>query len=424
MNRRRPVAILLAVWITLQAVAHAEESDELLSCIRNAGDVDADGTCDLMIADRSTSRNVVWIVSGKTHDVLLALHPKVETQPVVGCMDSLGDVNGDGKSDVIVCWRMNNRPFEPVTGHACVYCGLDGGFLYVFSDTWTAAAARDIDADGRPDILLGASHLWRYSKPARVEVRSGRDGSLILEKLSQVQPAFNLDGVITVPTDLFGNSLAGLGDVDGDGQGDFAVGAPGFTTFLEPSRGRVEIFSGRDGHSIATMRAGSEPIANPGWSMAALDDVDRDGVCDLLVGTLHRYATVCSGRDLRRIYSTNTRLMGAMDAFSSSLDRLGDIDGDGISEWIVGANEVPGSFDVGYAQVYSSKDGKLLRVDFESRKVGVDVCGLGDVNGDGVPDEAIACPLESWVRLLSGKDGTLIHQIDVAKLREATPKTR
>ncbi len=74
--------------------------------------------------------------------------------------------------------------------------------------------------------------------------------------------------------------------------------------------------------------------------------------------------------------------------------------------------------------VYSGKDGGLLRVDFDSKKLGFHVCGRGDINSDRVPDEAIACPTESWVRLLSGKDGTLIHEIDVARLRKEAPKSR
>jgi hypothetical protein len=226
---------------------------------------------------------------------------------------------------------------------------------------------------------------------------------------------------------LFGASLAGVGDTDGDGHGDFVVGAPGEGPPGQGGApGAIELFSGRDGRALARETADPSRPENLGWSMAAVGDVDEDGTCDVLVGSLHRYAEVFSGKGLRRIHRAESRGgIRIMDAFASSLDRVGDVNGDGVVDWIIGANEtVAGMFDEGYAQVYSGKYGELLRIDFHSDKLGVDVCGIGDVNGDGVPDEAIACPSQSWVRLLSGKVGKLLHEIDVAKLRESTPKKR
>jgi hypothetical protein len=408
--------------------ARADEFDELQSCVRGAGDVDGDGTPDLMIADRAKSGGPVWIVSGKTRERLLALSPRVACESIAGTMDRLGDINGDGASDLVVCWRPPTAPIvlDPAgkpAGHACIYSGRDGSVLFEFRETWTAASGGDINGDGTPDVLLGASQLWRMMKPGRVQARSGRDGAVLLEVLDAAPTSEDPGKLGADWPNLFATSLAGLGDVDGDGRGDFVVGAPG----TGGSAGTVELRSGRDGHAIARVSGSSEKPDSLGSSLAPVGDVDGDGACDVLVGAIHRYATICSGRDLRRLQTVTSRGGYVVaDAFASSVDRLGDIDGDGIGDWIVGANESLGDamFDEGYAQIYSGKDGKLLRVDFESKQLGVDVCGLGDINGDGVPDEAIACPSKSWVKLHSGKDGKLIHELDVAKLREPTPKPR
>ncbi len=392
------VGIVAALSILATRV-RADEIDGLHSCIRRAGDVDGDGISDLMIADRSKTGGPVWIVSGKSRGVLLQLRPKVASDPIARALDCLGDINGDGASDVVVCWRpvpgsydLNTTPI----GHACVYSGRDGSTMFDFRGAWYVAAAGDVDADGTPDILLGS---------ARVQVKSGRDARTVIEFLPGVHAT----------------ALAGIGDVDGDRHTDILVGAPGLD---RRSPGTIVVFSGREGRVLARLEGESEKGENLGWSMATVGDVDRDGIRDVLVGGLHTSAVVCSGRNLHRIQTVGSRGGHVVaDAFASSVDRLGDVDGDGVDDWIIGANESV-LFDQGYAQVYSGKDAKLLRVEFESRRFGVDVCGVGDVDGDAVADEAIACPGEGWVRLLSGKNGKLIERIDFAKLRESTPKPR
>src|SRR5258708_33960056 len=98
-----------------------------------------------------------------------------------------------------------------------------------------------------------------------------------------------------------------------------------------------------------------------GWSLAKAGDLDRDGIGDLLVGALSIYARVLSGRDLHTILQFPSHCgTSYIDAFASSLDSIGDIDGDGYPDLIVGANEAV-AFDEGYAEVYSGRDGTRLR---------------------------------------------------------------
>ncbi len=394
-------ALGVGLFAVTSLSAAVDDINGLQSSVRSAGDIDNDGAPDLMITDSEG----VLVVSGKTREMLLTLKPERTGFGFASSMASLGDVNSDERCDVAVTWAGSDL--------ACVYSGLDARTLFTVRSAWRVASAGDVNRDGTPDLLVGLRGVnWPDYSGNCVQIRCGLDGAVLLERR----------GSSNSFSELFGESIAGLGDTDGDGYGDFVVGSPS----EDYSPGAIELFSGRDGHSIA--RVAGEAFQSLGWSMVPVGDCDGDGICDVLVGAIHRHATVYSGKDLRRIHSVKSRGgIAWMDAFASSLDRLGDVDADGIDDWIVGANESfrPPFFDEGYAQVYSGKDGRLLRVEFESMEVGVDVCGLGgDVNDDGVADEVIVCPIEGWMRVLSGKDGKLIEQIDLSKLRESTPKPR
>ncbi len=405
-------SILASLLPVLSIRATADDVDFHETAVRPAGDVDRDGTPDLMIADEQGRS--VWVVSGKSRALLLELRSPNKSKAAPFSMDSIGDLDRDGCADLAVAWR---------TAGTVVYSGRDGHVVFAFSSGGRVAAARDVDADGTPDLLLSSFSSTPEIR-GRVEVRSGRDGSVLFEKWGSDLPSTERGCLNDGEPDLFGESLAGVGDVNGDGHGDFAIGSPGGLM----CHGAVELYSGKDGRSLARVEGSEKFPGNLGWSMRPMGDLNGDGVSDLLVGAIARYAAVYSGRDLRLIHRVGSRTGTRVnDAFASSLDRLGDINGDGIDDWIVGANESffqPPIFDEGYAQVYSGKDAKLLRVLFESKQVGVDVCGLGDVDGDRVPDQAIACPLEGWVRVMSGKDGKLIEQIDFANLRESATKPR
>jgi hypothetical protein len=226
-----------------------------------------------------------------------------------------------------------------------------------------------------------------------------------------------------------------MGDLDGDGSGDFAIGSSDMYGPTGIGKGCVTLFSGRSGHVIAAVE-GKESCTELGWSLARTGDLDRDGVADLLVGAFSRYASVLSGRDLHTIHQFPSHCgYSYLDAFASSLDSIGDIDGDGYPDLIVGANEVGCAFDEGYAEVYSGRDGSKLRTEFDSDSEGVDVCGIGDVDGDGVPDELLAIQMRDWccgglpcnvwttriaLRTVSGKDGRTLMQFDMVDLRAAS----
>src|SRR5262249_37645766 len=126
----------------------------------------------------------------------------------------------------------------------------------------------DLDGDGVPDILAGAPGLQHPSSPGHVRIYSGADGRELLTLTGESAP------------EGFGDVVAGMGDVDGDSVPDVAVAAAGGDLAIP---GAVRVFSGASGQ-ILWRAFGNGPQDSFGRSIALLGDIDGDGVRDLAVG--------------------------------------------------------------------------------------------------------------------------------------------
>ena len=189
----------------------------------------------------------------------------------------------------------------------------------------------------------------------------------------------------------YGSALALLGDLDGDGADDFAVGAPG-----EAARqGAVRIHSGRTGAVLATL-AGSGPDDFYGFALAAIDDVDADGVRDLVVGAPERqildgdcelpigalgtvygpgYVQLVSGAGGGVLY-TLPAPGGPFDTFGFSLAAGGDIDGSGGADFLVPLGHS------GLVRLHDGASGALLYVvDLSALGSAYSAAVLGPVDG-------------------------------------------
>ena len=133
-----------------------------------------------------------------------------------------------------------------------------------------------------------------------------------------------------------------------------------------------------------------------GWSVSAAGDVNRDGVPDFIIGapfelslgTKPGSARVYSGRDGRVLHSFTGDAV--KDQFGVSVSGAGDVDRDGYDDLIVGAwgNDASGK-TAGQAQVFSGRTGKLLykiQGDNAGDHFGASVSDAGDVNRDGYGD--------------------------------------
>ncbi len=275
---------------------------------------------------------------------------------------------------------------------------------------WSVREAGDLDRDSFPDILVGAPFDDTAGANAgSVSIISGRTGIAIR----------TLYG--SAAGDCFGYSASAAGDVNGDGRPDLIIGAPGRPSFANRA-GSVRIVSGSDYSTLYTF-AGVAVGDSYGFAVNAAGDVDNDGRPDVLIGAPGAdgiqqgtgYAEVRSGRTGAIIHSLQGRT--DLERFGFSLSGIGDTDGDGHADFIIGAPfaDPPEADDAGHARQFSGRTGALVR-EFAGilaqSHLGSSVRAAGDVNGDMIPDYVIGARFErdrGQAHVISGADATTIR---------------
>ena len=304
--------------------------------------MNGDGFADLIVGaygddDNGSASGSARVFSGVDGSVLHTFLGDAAADFFGLSVSGAGDVNGDGFADLIV-GAYGDDDNGSNSGSARVFSGVDGSVLHTFLGDAAGDQFRPFRLGcGRRERgrLQRSDRRGRRRRRQRLgsgsaRVFSGVDGSVLHTFLGDAA------------SDLFGLSVSGAGDVNGDGFADLIVGAFGDDDNGSNS-GSARVFSGVDGSVLHTF-LGDAAGDFFGFSVSGAGDVNGDGFADLIVGasgdddngSASGSARVFSGLDGSVLHT----FLGdaAFDRFGRSVSGAGDVNGDGFADLIVGAD--------------------------------------------------------------------------------------
>lgn len=258
------------------------------------------------------------------------------------------------------------------------------------------ASTGDLDGDGLGDWLVGRRGKVVGRNFPELRVLSGQDGSQI----------HSLRGFGTIGR-LFLEALVDIGDVDGDGVTDLAFGNANAPVNFGANVGQVGVFSGASG-AVLYVRDGTLFFGGFGSSIASVGDVNGDGAPDLAIGqlgTLDENAYLIDGASGATLFKyRGPRNMGDIE-FGYSAAAVGDLDGDLVPDFAMG------SFSGNLIDFVSGATGRRLRQVRGGASFGRMLADLGDCDGDGLRDLLVGEPEGNRVSVISGADGSALRTI-------------
>ncbi len=320
-----------------------------------------------------------------------------------------GDVNDDGYSDVVAGMPFYDNG-QADEGAALAYYGSPVGLPADPNRTvegdqagahlgWAVDTAGDANGDGYSDIVVGAPDYddGAHTDFGQVRIYYGSAAGL------GIAPGWSDPGTSS-PAE-FGSAVGTAGDVNGDGYSDIIVGNYlGFGYSGETGGGAYVYYGSATGPGTAPnwSQYGKETAAAFGYTVGTAGDVNGDGYGDVIIGThttARGWAALYQGgpSGLATAATWTARSASPGTGFGYAAGTAGDVNGDGFSEVVVGEPHYSnGQVEEGRAYIYmgrSGSAGKTTAWTAESNQLdaalGNAVSTAGDVNGDGYADVVI-----------------------------------
>eukprot|EP00727_Mastigamoeba_balamuthi_P010181 m51a1_g5786 hypothetical protein (1187) ;mRNA; f:16843-27087 len=485
------------------------EGDALGAAVAGVGDVNGDGSPDvaaamamckdceygkyLVVFGAPSSRSWPRVVAARTAPVVANVTMSfIESNghssgalpsEIHAAVSSAGDVNGDHVADLLLCYASDGwsgwlqctitlgstgawpAVVDVSSRHATIRSLPLSTRLAWNIGSSAVGALGDIDGDGLDDVLFSAQGpqlhpLYRDQRMGFVAVIRGcrqwprvgvnsRNWTSAMDR-GQQPLGYTLLGDTSAPR--VGSSVHSVGDLDGDGLADFAVGAPGLS--------RVYLHFQRPAHSSSIDDHAAVISSNDwgdqfGWSVSSAGDVNGDGLADIVVGAPEaangtgRVFVVFGQRgrwapgaalDVAGLNGTNGfALTGDVDwpGLGFEVSRVGDFNGDRIDDLLVSAVRVS-MRTVGSARAYvvlgrkqwpatiavlglNGSNGFAVDTALVNSSQWFAISNAGDVNADGFADVALGALHASGqnmfrAHVLFGTTGPWSPIVSVSKL--------
>ena len=402
-----------------------------------SGDINGDGIPDLVVSasGANSGAGAVYVIHGPVNGPIGLEHSDAIVSGVLAgdlagtSLASGGDVNGDGYDDILVGAPSASPDSARTSGgvsYLLVGPVVDGSLANahaLFAGETTddnsgryVAMVGDVDADGLDDMMVGAlnSNSFASDAGAAFLVLGPVTGTIELaDAEAQIQGEAQFDHL---------GSVAGAGDVDGDGNDDVITGALENGTGSDDDRGRAYVFFGpfegdlkaNTADVIYTGELGKEDDGFgdlAGYAVSGAGDIDGDGLDDIAVGAPGEdeggeragAVYVVAGVGIsKNLSASNAKLVGpAREVFTgSSITSVGDVNADGNADLLVGSGDPSGAVDPDAEQVkaflvlgpvsgtvqLSDADGIFLANDPTQDIKTTSVSSVGDMDGDGKDD--------------------------------------
>ena len=439
------------------------------NAVAHAGDVNGDGYSDLVVGAPNWQNNSsqtfeggMFIYHGSPTGIStipnIILQPNSANKYMGFDVAGLGDINGDGYSDIIgggwlAAYGQANE------GAAWVYLGGPGGFTNTPAHRlernqsaaqfgFSVGAPGDINGDGYDDVIVCAYRFDVFQvDDGAMFVYHGGPGAQPLGPGTTAQP-LNPAPAQTINTAGISRRFAwcvkGAGDVNGDGYADVITGDWRDDINGPTREGTAFIFHGSPGGLVATPATILEGGLLEGWygrSVSSAGDVNGDGYADVLIGQI-KYSDALSERGAVYLHlgsptgispSFFIRYVGTGNGaqLGNAVGVAGDVNGDGFSEMSTGQSSAAtntggillfhgGPYAVTVPNPMNAPPHQVVQWGSTDALAGWSVAHAGDVNGDGYADVLVGAPDasngqsgEGLVFVHYGKDGGMDPVPDV-----------